>query len=236
MNTMQLSCLVEVAAQLSFSKAAEALHVSQPTVSNQIKALEDELGCALLVRSTRSVRLTDDGFAFLECANDILDLAARAERRLKHKQRPSSQQLRIGVHDGLEAQLIASTLKRMNAEAEGFDPVIRMAPMSALRSMLENGLVDVLLESRDPAGEPDAASVFRRPMECPAGLSLRKARSTYGPRILSGARSILCSARSILSAANRLLRTDCSTSPATICHHSVSRPTARRAWRKLSVD
>lgn len=116
---------------------------------------------------------------------------------MKHKQRLSSLQLRIGVHDGLEAQLIASTLKRMNAEAEGFDPVIRMAPMSALRSMLENDLVDVLLESRDSAGEPDAASVFRRLMECPAGLSLRKARSTYGPRILSGARSILCSARSI---------------------------------------
>lgn len=52
MNTIQLSCFVEVAAQLSFSKAAEALHVSQPTVSHQIKALEDELGCALLVRST----------------------------------------------------------------------------------------------------------------------------------------------------------------------------------------
>ena len=169
MNTIQLSCFVEVAAQLSFSKAAEALHVSQPTVSHQIKALEDELGCALLVRSTRPVRLTDDGFAFLEYANDILDLAARAERRLKHKQRPSSLQLRIGVHDGLEAQLFfASALKRMNAEAEGFDPVIRMAPMSALRSMLENGLVDVLLESRDPAGEPDAVSVFRRLMECPA--------------------------------------------------------------------
>lgn len=66
MNTMQLSCFVEVATQLSFSKAAEALHVSQPTVSHQIKALEDELGCALLVRSTRTVRLTDDGFAFLE--------------------------------------------------------------------------------------------------------------------------------------------------------------------------
>lgn len=71
MNTMQLRCFVEVAALISFSKAAEALHVSQPTVSHQIKALEDELGCALLVRSTRTVRLTDDGFAFLEYANDI---------------------------------------------------------------------------------------------------------------------------------------------------------------------
>lgn len=84
----------------------------------------------------------------------------------------------------------------MNAEVEGFDPAIRMTPMSALRSMLENGLVDVLLESRDPAGEPDSVSVFRRLMERPAGLSLRKARSTYGPRILR-------SAHSLLSAVNR---------------------------------
>lgn len=184
MNTIQLSCFVEVVAQLSFSKAAEALHVSQPTVSHQIKALEDELGCALLVRSTRTARLTDDGFAFLEYANDILDLAARAERRLKHKQRPSSQQLRIGVHDGLEAQLIASTLKRMNAEAEGFDPVIRMAPMSALRSMLENGLVDVLLESRDPAGEPDAVSVSDGSWSAPPSASAQpRARSPRTRRL-----------------------------------------------------
>lgn len=82
MNTMQLSCFVEVAAQLSFSKATEALHVPQPTVSHQVKALEDELGCALLVRSTRTVRLTDDGFAFLEYANDILDLQRKASAHL----------------------------------------------------------------------------------------------------------------------------------------------------------
>lgn len=168
MNTMQLGCFVEVAAQLSFSKAAEALHVSQPTVSHQIKTLEDELGCMLFVRSTRSVRLTEDGFAFLEYAHDILDIAARAERRLAHKQRPSAKQLRIGVHDGLEAQMLASTIRRMRADVEDFDPVVRMAPFSALRSMLENGSVDVLLEYRSPTGEPDGASTFRRIMECPA--------------------------------------------------------------------
>lgn len=168
MNTVQLKCFVEVATQLSFSRAAEALHVSQPTVSHQIKALEDELGCALLARSTRSVRLTDDGFAFLEYAGDILELSERAKRRLAQRHRPSSRQLRVGVHDGLEAQMMASTLRRLSEEIEGFDPVVRMAPMSALRSMLESGSVDVLLESRDPAGEPDGASVFRRLAECPA--------------------------------------------------------------------
>ncbi|WP_419058088.1 LysR family transcriptional regulator [Enorma massiliensis] len=60
MNTMQLSCFVEVAAQLSFSKAAEALHVSQPTVSHQIKALEDELAarCSCEARAPSASRTT----------------------------------------------------------------------------------------------------------------------------------------------------------------------------------
>lgn len=56
----------------------------------------------------------------------------------------------------------------MRADIEDFDPVVRMAPASALRSMLENGSVDVLLEYRSPTGEPDSASAFRRIMECPA--------------------------------------------------------------------
>ena len=70
MNTMQLSCFVEVASTLSFSKAAEHLHVSQPTVSHQVRSLESELGCSLLVRSTRTVRLTDEGFTFISYAHE----------------------------------------------------------------------------------------------------------------------------------------------------------------------
>ena len=64
--------------------------------------------------------------------------------------------------------MLSSSLRRMNEEHEGFDPVVRMAPFGALRSMLENGLVDVLLESRDPHGEPDGTSVFRRMLDCPS--------------------------------------------------------------------
>lgn len=65
MNTFQLSCFLAVAEYLNFAQAAQALHVTHPAVSQQIKSLEKELGAPLFVRTTRSVSLTEEGKAFL---------------------------------------------------------------------------------------------------------------------------------------------------------------------------
>ena len=170
MNTMQLECFVEVASCLSFSQAAVNLHVSQPTVSHQIKSLEDELGCALLVRSTRSVSLTDEGFALLGYAHDILELSARAKQRLAGAEVVGAKTLRIGVNDGIEAQALVPALAELRRRDVGFDPVIRMGPHSALVEMVEDGRLDVVLEYRDPSGAPAGATVFRRLGEVPAAL------------------------------------------------------------------
>lgn len=176
MNTMQLSCFVEVASQLSFSRAAEALHVSQPTVSHQIQALETELGCSLLVRSTRSVRLTDEGIEFLATANEMLALADQAKRRVARGGARSADTLRIGVTDGMEAQLLAPVMGRIHREDAAFDPVLRMGPYSALCDMLETGMIDVMLAYRDPDGDPAGATVFRRVIDVPVACE----RETVG--------------------------------------------------------
>ena len=170
MNTMQLACFTEVASTLSFSRAANNLHVSQPTVSHQIKSLEDELGCQLLARSTRSVSLTDEGFALIGYAHDILELSERAKRRLAGAEIVSAKTLRIGVNDGIEAQAISPVLAELRRRDADFDPVIRMAPHSVLIEMVEDGRLDVVMEYRDPAGAPAGATVFRRVLEAPAAL------------------------------------------------------------------
>ena len=64
MNTTQLECFVEVANYLNFSKAAQQLRLSQPAVSHQINTLEDELGVKLFHRTSKSVRLTQEGYLF----------------------------------------------------------------------------------------------------------------------------------------------------------------------------
>ena len=82
-NTFQLACFLSVAENLSFARAAEQLHVTQPAVTHQIKVLEQELATDLFHRSTRSVALTRNGQLFLEDARQILELERQAKSRFE---------------------------------------------------------------------------------------------------------------------------------------------------------
>lgn len=73
MDLRQLSYFLEVANQGSFSKASQAIHLSQPTLSKMVKNLEEELGVMLLNRSTRHVELTDAGKVVQAHAQTILN-------------------------------------------------------------------------------------------------------------------------------------------------------------------
>ena len=81
MNTFQLSCFLAVAEHLNFARAAEQLHVTHPAVSQQIQTLEKELNVQLFQRTTRSVKLTEEGKTFLHDARQIVEISERAKKR-----------------------------------------------------------------------------------------------------------------------------------------------------------
>ena len=72
-DVQALRYFVEVARRQGFTRASEALHVTQPAISKMVKALEEELGTPLLVRERRRVTLTDAGRVVLERAQGVLD-------------------------------------------------------------------------------------------------------------------------------------------------------------------
>src|SRR5437016_9117718 len=92
MEMHQLRYVVAVARARNFSRAAEQCHVSQPSLSQQIQKLEEELGERLFDRLKREIRLTSAGEAFLRRAVRILDEADAATREAR-----DARELRHGV-------------------------------------------------------------------------------------------------------------------------------------------
>ena len=78
-----LRSFLEAAREGNMTRAAERLYLSQPTVSKQIRELEEELGAKLFIRSNYSVRLTEAGMLLKERAEDILSLVDRTEAEFK---------------------------------------------------------------------------------------------------------------------------------------------------------
>lgn len=79
MEIRVLKYFIVIAREKSFSKAANILHVTQPTLSRQIKELEEEYGTTFLKRTNHSVELTNNGLLFRKYAQEILDLVNEAE-------------------------------------------------------------------------------------------------------------------------------------------------------------
>ncbi len=83
MDLRILRYFLAVAEEGNITRAAERLHVSQPALSTQLAALEDELGHKLLERSARGIALTEKGIALKQRADDLVDLAERVEAEIK---------------------------------------------------------------------------------------------------------------------------------------------------------
>lgn len=113
MELRHLRYFVAVAEELSFTRAAQRLHIGQPPLSQQIQALEEEVGARLFDRSKRWVRLTEAGKLFLEDARAILAQSDRAAERARRAQRGEAGELRVGFTFSTPfTPLFARTIRR----------------------------------------------------------------------------------------------------------------------------
>jgi DNA-binding transcriptional LysR family regulator len=99
MNLRSLSYFVVVSEELNLHRAAERLHIVQPALSRQIKALEKELDARLFVRGARGLSLTSPGKLFLKDARLMLELGRQARRRVSAADRGELGTVRLGFHE-----------------------------------------------------------------------------------------------------------------------------------------
>ncbi|MGC4376914.1 LysR family transcriptional regulator [Fictibacillus sp. Mic-4] len=97
MDIRHLKYFESVVRHKNFSKAAEELHVSQPSLSNTIKSLEKELGCKLLERTTREVGLTESGAVFYQHVLGILSQFEHVQKEMKEVKYTGAGTLKIGI-------------------------------------------------------------------------------------------------------------------------------------------
>lgn len=97
MDVRQLNYFLEVAQHLSFSKAAEALHLTQPTLSKMVKSLEDELGVILFDRTTKHMQLTDAGEIVLGEAQEIMKLIQNMSSKLSDLMKIKQGNIKVGL-------------------------------------------------------------------------------------------------------------------------------------------
>src|SRR5690242_10522805 len=115
----QLRYFIALAERLHFSRAAEALHISQPPLSRAIRALEERLGVALFARSRRRVELTREGARFLEDARRVLQSLERSALELRGMASGEHGRLRIGFVSLADYGVLPGLLKAYKAARPG---------------------------------------------------------------------------------------------------------------------
>jgi DNA-binding transcriptional LysR family regulator len=162
---------VAVAQELHFGRAAERLHIAQPSLSQQIRRLESQLGVALLTRTSRRVELTTAGAALLRDGEQLLQ---QAQRTVQTVRRTADETLAVGYYGTAASRLLPGTLAAFGER--------RPSTTVSVRELLFGDLDDIT------AGKVDLAFTRLRTDQL-AHLPVTVAELASEPRVLVVARS-----------------------------------------------
>jgi DNA-binding transcriptional LysR family regulator len=158
MELHQVRCFVAVAEELHFGRAARRLNMTQPPLSRQIRLLEHDLGAELFLRSSRSVRLSPAGLAFLPDARRLLRLSETAAAHARRVAGGRSGRLRIGFTAAAGYRFLPDLITTLRARLPEVDLVLQEMVSGAQLEALASGQIDFGL-LRPPVAQPDLAAM-----------------------------------------------------------------------------
>ncbi|VFT74350.1 LysR family regulatory protein CidR [Klebsiella aerogenes] len=144
MDIRTLRYFVEVVRQQSFTRAAEKLFVTQPTISKMLKNLEDELNCTLLIRDGRKLLLTDTGRVVFERGQAILGEFSQLESELSDINHLHKGVLRLGIPP-MVGMLMAEPISRFRERYPGVELKIAEFGGLTVQQAVSNGELDMAM-------------------------------------------------------------------------------------------
>ena len=150
MEIRTLRYFLAVAREENMSRAAETLHVTQPTLSKQLKALEDELGKKLFTRHSFSIELTDEGILLRDRAEDLISMADKIEQEFISLDDITGGDLYLGLAESYQIKYLARSIKDFKEKYPNLHYHITSGDTEQIADKLDKGLLDFLVLAEDP--------------------------------------------------------------------------------------
>ena len=151
MELRVLQYFLAVAREQSISGAAEYLHLSQPTLSRQLKDLEEEFGKQLFIRGNRKITLTEEGMILRKRAEEIIDLVKKTEQEITLNDEVVVGDIYIGAGETDAIRLLARSARQLQQEHPGIRIHISSGESTDVTEKLDKGLIDfgILFDPKD---------------------------------------------------------------------------------------
>ena len=143
MELRVLRYFLMIAREESITRAAQLLHVTQPTLSRQIQDLEDELGAKLFVRGNHRIVLTPDGLLLRRRAQEIVDLADRTQRDFAAREEELTGEIAIGSGETRSVSMLAEMLATYRQRYPRVRYRFYSGNADQIKERIENGTLDV---------------------------------------------------------------------------------------------
>lgn len=146
-----LKYFLTVVSEGSITRAADVLHITQPTLSRQLAQMEDELGVSLFERGSRKIRLTNEGVLLKRRAREIVELAEKAEAELRVDERSLSGTIAMGLGEFASCCEVARVFEAFRARHPLVHFNLRTGDADEIKERMDKGLTDVglLMEPTD---------------------------------------------------------------------------------------
>ncbi len=143
MELRVLRYFLTVAEQENITRAAEILHVTQPTLSRQLAQTEEELGVRLFERGKRKITLTNEGILLCRRAKEILELVDKTEKELVEQETVVEGTVSIGCGDVKTVDLLAEMIRSFHRKYPAVRFELCTATADYVREQMEHGLLDI---------------------------------------------------------------------------------------------